>query len=213
MKKPSEMSPSYLLLIVLLVFFSHRANAYTITQSFEVVNVDGTEIELYLNRFDANLGTLTSVLIDVSAPSRVWSDQFDCTSIDSFCFVRGFASLVLATGDPTTTKVYTSESFNSFLQGESKPFGVMMNPWWSYRPWDDLTSVTVTSPRILASDWWRCESNCNDSGFGYGTQTLRGSLTYLYVSVPATLALLALLALGLAALGVRRRSSAFSSIQ
>ncbi len=198
---------SHLLIIATLVFFAHRANALLITQSFDVVNVGNTDIELYLDPFDANLGALTNVYIDFRASSRIESDQFDCTVVDSACTVRGFAALYFYPGGGTFL-THTTDNSHTFLRGESNLFTVPLStPGWWPNNLLSLSSFTEVSPRMRAHDIWRCERNCSNSEIGSGTQTLRGSLTYVYVPVPATLALLAL---GLVGIGVSRRSSAFS---
>ena len=203
MIKLSKIRISHLLMIATLVSFAHRANALFITQSFDVENVGSSDINLYLNPFDASLGTLTTVLLTFSAPSRISSDQFDCSVDNALCIVRGFSSVDWLTGDALTSRRYTTDNFGTFLPGELVPFSTMLSASLSYPPGLDLSPFTVSSPRLVVHDEWRCDDNSGGCGIGSGRQTLRGTLTYNYAPAPATFALLAL---GLVGLGVSRRA-------
>jgi hypothetical protein len=200
---------SHLIIIATLVFFSHRANALIITQSFDAVNVGNTDIEIYLDPFNAASGTLTNVYIDFRSSSRIMSDQFGCTVGAPFsCTAAGFASLYFFPGGGTFLTL-TTDNFHYFRQGDSTLFSVSHGtPAWWPNNLLSLSSFTEAAPRLVASDWWRCEVNCSGDSDSYrdGTHNVRGSLTYVYVPVPATLALLVI---GLLALAITRLKSAF----
>lgn len=200
-------SVSRLLILAISVCFAHGANALSITQSFNVENVGGSNLSLTLNPFDASLGTLTSVIMNFSAPSRLLTDQYDCPVSNLSCGVRGFASLDWFTGDVFTSKRYTSDNTNTFVPGESKSLQVSMTPYWSYNPSHDLSSFSVNSPRLVAYDEWRCGTCTNK--IGSGTQTLSGSLVYVFTPVPVP-ATFALVVLGLLGLGVFHRGVVYA---
>jgi hypothetical protein len=203
-----KVSPPHLLMIVLLFLFAQRANAYSITQEFEAVNVGNTDLQIYFNPFDASLGTLTGVYLDFRSFSTVTADQFDCTVVNPlWCTARGFISMLFSPGDGPGVSL-TTDNIHSFRQGDSTLFTVSHGTpgFWPHNLLI-LSSFTEVAPRLVASDWWRCEVNCSGDSYSYrdGTHTVRGSLTYVYVPVPATLALLAL---GLLALAMLRPGSA-----
>jgi hypothetical protein len=206
MGMPGKLDISRLLMIATLVFFAHRADALLITQSFEIESVGSSDINLFLNPFDTSLGTLTSVLLTFNAPSRISSDQFDCSVDNTFCIVRGFSSVDWLTGDPLTSRRYTTDNFGTFLPGESVPFSTMLSASLSYPPGVDLSPFTVNSPRLVVHDEWRCDDNSGGCGIGSGTQSVSGELRYSYAPVPVP-ATIALLVLGLVGLGVSRRDS------
>lgn len=208
MNKQGKVDFSRLLVIALLVFVSHRANALIITQNFEAVNVGNSDIEIFLDAFDSNLGTLTGVYLDFQAFSRVTADQFDCSVVDPlWCTARGFISLMFAPGDSPALNV-TTDNIHSFRNGDSTLFTVRHgSPGWWPNNLLGVSSFIAVAPRLVASDWWRCEANCSGDSYSHrdGTHTVRGSLTYVYVPVPATLVLLVI---GLFVLAVRRPKSA-----
>lgn len=212
MHKQGNVYLSHVIVIALALFVSHRANALIITQNFEAVNVGNSDLEIVLDAFDANLGTLTGVYLDFQAFSRVTADQFDCTVVDPlWCTARGFISLIFAPGDSPGLNV-TTDNIHSFRNGDSTLFTVRHGtPGWWPNNLLGVSSFTEVAPRLVASDWWRCEVNCSGDSDTYrdGTHTVRGSLTYVYVPAPATLALLLI---GLFALACRRPRSAFSAV-
>lgn len=160
---------------------------------------------LYFDAFDTSLGTLTGVFPSFKARSYLYTDQFDCPVERADCRVDAFLSVDWLTGDALTSRRYTTDNFVTFTTGESIRVSTIHTNSAQNAPSVDLTPFTVTAPRLVVLDRYTCPQ-CNGITTGSGTQNISGYLRYTYeVPVPATFALLAL---GLAGLGVSRRASA-----